>query len=170
VTHTTKYFELDEITVEPKPQQKPHPPIWIAGAHFGERNERQMRRIAKYGDGFVSTLITPEEYRDIHGKIMDIAEQMGRRRSDIHGCLYMSVNLNEDRAAAAREGNEFLTKYYGSTFWGDRWGPFGAASELVQNMQSFADAGVATFVIRFAAADQAKQLSAFGRDVFPSFR
>jgi alkanesulfonate monooxygenase SsuD/methylene tetrahydromethanopterin reductase-like flavin-dependent oxidoreductase (luciferase family) len=169
VTLSTKYYQLDEITVEPKPQQKPHPPIWIAGAHFGERNERQLRRIAKYGDGFVSTLITPDEYREILEHVRDIAEEMGKRRSDIHGCLYMSVNLNADRAAAAREGNEFLTKYYGNPFWGDRWGPFGPASELAANMQSFADAGVRTFVVRFAAADQERQLSVFGREVFPSF-
>ena len=170
VTYDTKYFQLDEISVEPKPQQKPHPPIWIAGAHFGERNERQLRRIARYGDGFVSTLITPDEYREALERIRDLAAEMGKRRSDIHGCLYMSVNINDDRAAAAKEGNDFLTKYYGSPFWGDRWGPFGPASGLVANMQSFADAGVGTFVVRFAGPDQERQLSLFGRDVFPSFR
>ena len=170
ISMKTPYFELDGISVEPKPIQKPHPPIWIAGAHFGQVGERQLARIARLGDGFISTLITPEEYADTLGRIRDMAREMGRKPSAIRACLYTSVTLNESKAAATKEGNRFLTEYYGYSFWGDRWGPFGPAAGLVDYIQRFADAGVDTFVIRFASRDQEGQLSLFTHEVFPSFK
>ncbi|MDA4113339.1 MAG: LLM class flavin-dependent oxidoreductase [Thaumarchaeota archaeon] len=170
ISMKTPYFELDDISVEPKPVQKPHPPIWIAGAHFGQAGERQLARIARLGDGFVSTLITPEEYRSTLGRIRRMAREMGRKPSGIDSCLYMSVNLNRSGAVAAREANRFLADYYGYTFWGDRWGPFGPSAGLIQYIQSFVDAGVGTFVVRFASNDQEGQLDTFTREVLPSFR
>ncbi len=170
VTMKTPFFELDEISVEPKPVQKPHPPVWIAGAHFGQAGERQLSRIARFGDGFISTLIKPEEYADTFNRIKDMARAMGRRPSELSTCLYMSVNLNRNRRVATREGNRFLAAYYGYEFWGDRWGPFGPAQEVIDSIQSFADAGVETFVVRFAATDQDGQLESFTRTVLPSFR
>ena len=166
----TPYFELDGISVEPKPVQKPHPPIWIAGAHFGQAGEKQLARIVRLGDGFVSTLITPQEYGKTLGRIREMAKGMGRKPSAIRACLYMSVNLNASHAAAAKEGNKFLAEYYGYTFWGDRWGPFGPASGLVDYIQRFADVGVDTFVVRFASRDQDGQLSQFTREVLPAFK
>lgn len=170
VRERTKWYQLDDVTVEPKPVQKPYPPIWIAGAHMGERKKRQMERIARQGDGFVSTLITPQEYHSVLGEIRDLAAAMGRKSSEIHACLYMSVNIDSDRRKAAAEGNAFLEKYYGYSFWGDRWGPFGTAAEQIKSIQTFVDAGVQTFVVRFAAEDQEKQLAEFTKEVFPSFR
>jgi alkanesulfonate monooxygenase SsuD/methylene tetrahydromethanopterin reductase-like flavin-dependent oxidoreductase (luciferase family) len=170
VTVKTPFFSLDGISVEPKPMQKPHPPIWIAGAHFGRATERQVMRVARLGDGFISTLIKPEEYREVLGRVRAAAKGMGRRPSDVKACLYMSVNLNEDAKAASREGNRFLSEYYGYQFWGDRWGPFGPASALIETMQRFEEAGVETFVVRLASRDQDGQLSLFTREVLPSFR
>src|SRR3990172_792511 len=32
VTHEGKYYKFTDFPLEPKPVQKPHPPIWIGGA------------------------------------------------------------------------------------------------------------------------------------------
>ena len=31
VTYTGKYYQVKNLTIDPKPAQKPHPPIWIGG-------------------------------------------------------------------------------------------------------------------------------------------
>jgi alkanesulfonate monooxygenase SsuD/methylene tetrahydromethanopterin reductase-like flavin-dependent oxidoreductase (luciferase family) len=170
VNYSSDTLTLEEIQVEPKPVQKPHPPIWIAGGHFGTAPPKQLERIVKYGDGFMSTLIYPDEFRKIFNNLRAIAEEHGKSRSRIHPSLYMNLNVNNDEHHAISEGNGFLVDYYGEAFWEDRWGPFGSPSKVIKSIDAYANAGVETFIIAFAAKDQAKQLELFTREVFPSFK
>ena len=48
VNHEGRFFRLEDATMEPKPVQRPGPPIWIAG-----RSEAAMRRAALLGDGYL---------------------------------------------------------------------------------------------------------------------
>ena len=43
-SHRGKYWEFDDIVVEPPPAQKPHPQIWM-----GAGSERSIRRVAAQG-------------------------------------------------------------------------------------------------------------------------
>jgi alkanesulfonate monooxygenase SsuD/methylene tetrahydromethanopterin reductase-like flavin-dependent oxidoreductase (luciferase family) len=169
ISMSNEIITLDDITIEPKPIQKGGPPIHIAGAHFGVIQEKQLKRIAKYGDGFMSTLIKPEEYSLVFEKIGQWAKEFGRNPQSLGKSLYMSINLDKDKQKATEEGNDFLTKYYGYNFWGDRWGPFGSPSEVAKSIEEFVKVGVEVFVIRFAAKDQNKQLQTFTKDVYPTF-
>lgn len=169
ISMSNDLITFDEITVEPKPVQKPHPPIHIAAAHFGIPIKRQLFRVAKYGDGFMSTLITPEEYASIFEAISKLAGEMGRNPKSLGRSLYMSINLNQDKQEATQEGNDFLMKYYGYNFWADRWGPFGSGSEVLKSIEKFTDAGVEVLVVRFAAKDQKRQLELFTKEVYSSF-
>jgi len=58
VTFSGRFYRFRDVRLEPKPVQTPHPPIWIAGGSAtGENNqkiERVLRRIAKYGNGWIS--------------------------------------------------------------------------------------------------------------------
>jgi hypothetical protein len=51
-----RYVQFDEIVFEPKPVQKPHPPIMIGG-----NSRPAMRRAANVGDGWLPWLITREQ-------------------------------------------------------------------------------------------------------------
>lgn len=50
-----EFVKFSDITVEPKPVQKPHPPIFIGG-----NSEPAMRRAAEFGDGWIPWLVTSE--------------------------------------------------------------------------------------------------------------
>lgn len=63
VTFEGKFFTLRDITIEPKPVQKPHPPIWIGGGTqyfettYGQKMgslEGVYRRVAKYANCWAS--------------------------------------------------------------------------------------------------------------------
>jgi len=41
VSHHGDFFDLEDVTLVPRPAQQPHPPIWVAG-----RSEAAMRRAA----------------------------------------------------------------------------------------------------------------------------
>jgi probable F420-dependent oxidoreductase len=62
VSYEGRYYQFEHLTIEPKPAQKPHPPIWIGGGTqpsekiYGEAvNTIQpvLRRIAKYASTWV---------------------------------------------------------------------------------------------------------------------
>ena len=54
-----KYVQFDNIRFEPKPVQKPHPPIFIGG-----NSKPAMRRAANVGDGWLPWLITRKQLPD----------------------------------------------------------------------------------------------------------
>jgi len=72
-----KYYKLKGASIQPKPYQKPHPPIMIAS--WG--SEQGLRRVAKYGDGWMASAynITPAKFRE-----MDAAPELQKR--DEQGC------------------------------------------------------------------------------------
>ncbi len=51
-----KYVEFEGVVFEPKPVQKPYPPIWIGG-----NSRPAMRRAATYGDGWIPFLIRRQQ-------------------------------------------------------------------------------------------------------------
>jgi probable F420-dependent oxidoreductase len=62
VSYQGKYYQFEHLTIEPKPAQRPHPPIWIGGGTqpsekiYGEAVstiQPVLRRIAKYASTWV---------------------------------------------------------------------------------------------------------------------
>src|SRR5215472_4134935 len=47
ITFEGRFWHLDGAAVEPKPFQKPYPPLWIGGNH-----PEAVRRALRYGNGF----------------------------------------------------------------------------------------------------------------------
>src|SRR5438093_6070589 len=62
VSYTGRYYRFHDLTIDPKPAQTPHPPIWIGGgtqpsekiyAQTVKSIDPVLRRIAKYADTWV---------------------------------------------------------------------------------------------------------------------
>jgi len=55
IEHHGEFFDFAPVMFEPKPVQKPHPPILIGG-----ESERALERAARLGDGWIGMHHTPE--------------------------------------------------------------------------------------------------------------
>lgn len=55
-TFNGRYVHFDRIVFEPKPVQKPYPPIWVGG-----NTKISLRRAARLGDGWTPSYIDPTE-------------------------------------------------------------------------------------------------------------
>lgn len=73
-TYKGEFVEFSGVAFEPKPVQKPHPPILIGG-----NSKPAMRRAAKYGDGWLPWLVTRE---DLPGCLDYIRSQPDSRAND----------------------------------------------------------------------------------------
>lgn len=77
-----KFHRFPEVACEPRPVQKPHPPIWIGG-HTGPA----LRRIVEYGDGWAAVVFNPQEFAERLDKLKEKAAKAGRDLSKITLCV-----------------------------------------------------------------------------------
>jgi probable F420-dependent oxidoreductase len=125
INHDGRYFRLDNMAMEPKPVQKPHPPILMGG-----ESPRVMERIGRLANGWVAgPQVTPEAFAKSRGAILASARAAGREdETTIFEASFRPVStdpadrvelMRRNRAAGAtefcfwmgREGNPGLKTY-----------------------------------------------------------
>ena len=163
VTFEGRYYQVKNVTLAHKPIQKTVP-MWIASAVV----DTAWRRVAKYGDGWFPNRVTPEEFREIWGKIVGLAEE--NKRDPGTPAWYMTTCIDDDKESAMKNGEAFLLDYYYTPFWGDsieKWGTYGPAEDLIERINAFIEAGAEHISLRFTHRDQMGQLERFTREVLP---
>src|SRR6185436_15106525 len=67
------YFTLPKSTIQPKPAQKPHPPIYLAAF-----SPSAMKRTATYADGWIPVGMPVDAMQGMLGQIRQMAKEAGR--------------------------------------------------------------------------------------------
>jgi alkanesulfonate monooxygenase SsuD/methylene tetrahydromethanopterin reductase-like flavin-dependent oxidoreductase (luciferase family) len=163
------HFDIDNVTVGPKPLQKGGVPILFA-CHLRAKREAQFERTGRIGDGYISISESPEGFAEIRRKVSEYANLYGRESDEMEAVYYMTVNLNSHEHSAAKEADSYLMKYYGANIWGNTWGPWGDPKRIADRIGEFADAGADTIIVRFASPNQRSQLDLFIDQVLPEFQ
>ena len=177
VNHNGRYYNFEELTIEPKPVQQ-HCPIWIANNPelFGVKPElldKIALRVASIADGWQTTLVTPNQFRSAWQRIERQAAEIRRDISQMPRCLYYNCHVNEDREVALAESKEYLDAYYTTDFEREQleiWVAMGDPAECIAAINRYIDAGANIITLRFTARNQAEQLRRFIRDVYPAFQ
>jgi alkanesulfonate monooxygenase SsuD/methylene tetrahydromethanopterin reductase-like flavin-dependent oxidoreductase (luciferase family) len=172
VTWDGKHFQLDDVTLLPRPWQAGGVPLLLA-THYRTGSERQAMRAARYADGIIGISDSPDEFAETIAKVEELAAEEGRDlaalASTFERVFYLTVNVGPDAAKARVQGEDFLMAYYGVKHWGERWGPWGEPETIVERMHAYAEAGASHLVVRFASWDQREQWERFERSVLPAF-
>ena len=178
VTHHGKYYDFEDVPLVPKPVQQPCP-IFIAANPKGEvvdevLEERILRRVAKFGDGWQSDTTTPETFQRRFNTIREYASQEGKDPSKMQSSLHLMVNINEDRDAAYEEATNYMAHYYGvgaiSKERTEMWMAYGSPAQVIEKIQSYIDAGCDMPVMRFVAPDLHGQVERCIKEVLPAFQ
>ena len=106
-----RFTTLDGVTISPPPVQKPRIPFWVAG-----RKEVAMRRVARYGDGWLPYMYTPEMLADSVSKIEELTEAEGRPPGSVRPALFIFSCVHEDRTTALEMANSQLSRQYNQDF------------------------------------------------------
>jgi probable F420-dependent oxidoreductase len=79
-----RYYTFPAVKSNPKPAQKPHPPVLLGG---GAKNV--LQRVVAWGDGWLPNRITPDELRQARATLDRLAKDAGRDPStltiSVHG-------------------------------------------------------------------------------------
>jgi alkanesulfonate monooxygenase SsuD/methylene tetrahydromethanopterin reductase-like flavin-dependent oxidoreductase (luciferase family) len=87
-----KYTQFSGLTFEPKPLQKPHPPIWVGG-----HSRAALRRTAQFGAAWHPINRPPEELRAGRAELARLCQARGRT-------LPPPLTLRNDVRVVARPG------------------------------------------------------------------
>jgi alkanesulfonate monooxygenase SsuD/methylene tetrahydromethanopterin reductase-like flavin-dependent oxidoreductase (luciferase family) len=174
VDYDGKFNQFRDVTVLPRPVQQPIP-IWVVSNPNPTQPvnvERGYRRVARLGDGWMTTGKTPAELRDALATIRGYARETGRDLPPtFEVCVYHNINVNEDREAALLESKRFLDSYYSVNYarpFLERWVTLGSPADCIASLRGFIDAGATTITLRLTGYDQASQFKRVTEEVLPS--
>ena len=169
LTFAGKHFNLDAVSVGPRPVQPGGVPLFLACHWRSPAREAQFRRAARLSDGIISISDTPEEYAQVVAAVKSQAAELGRAPESLETVMYLTVNMDSDIAKAEAEAEKYLLGYYGANIWGTRWGPFGGPERVKERIAEYVAAGAGTVVVRFASFQPERQIDQFLERVAPAF-
>lgn len=116
-SHHGRHWQLEDVWINPKPLQRPHPPIFVT-----TWTERAMNRAARLGynsvargGGFFDGVADPLEWQDFHSQWTAALARMGHAPSDREVSLWATCYITEDPERAWAEYGETITYTSGYT-------------------------------------------------------
>ncbi len=175
VGYEGEYNAFEHVTILPRPVQQPVP-IWVTANPEPSKPklaERALRRVGRYGDGWMTTRNTVESFARNLEAIRRYADEEGHELDPgFEACLYYNINVSEDREAALAESKRFLDSYYGRDFdreFLETWVAAGSPEQCIEKIKSFIEAGATTITLRLSGYDQEQQFERVTREVLPAF-
>jgi probable F420-dependent oxidoreductase len=150
VTHHGRYFDFEDVTIEPKPYSQ-IPDVWLGGMAPSE-----LRRTGRLGDGWLPSTCTPAEAAEGRALIEEAASAAGRSIEPEHygaSIVYVDDEIPEFLAKRVARRHPDLDPR--------ELIPVGLG-ETRELMQRFIDVGFSKFVIR-PAKEPARWSDELGR-------
>jgi len=178
-------FRIPEVRLAPKPVQKPHPPVWLAGGtvppgasrHItespGYSARRSIQRAARFGDGLMTAYrsapgLDTSQLAETRRILVEEATALGRDPATIrfahHDHLHIDLDPTPERLAAVLQRFTY-NRYEDSA-------PIylmGHPDELVPRFQARIDAGVEELTFNLLAPDP-RQLDLFATRIRPHLK
>jgi len=159
-----KYYSVADAANNPKPVQKPHPPILIGGA--GEK--LLLRVVAQHADIWNCPNNVAEQLAHKLDVLKRHCDTVGRNPDEIEVSEQCIVVLGKDEADL-KEKLGFAKAMLGTVFDIDKTGLVGTPEQLVERITERSRQGVTFFTILFGDLNAAESLELFAARVAPAF-
>lgn len=162
VTHAGEFWRLENASMEPKPIQRPHPPLWFGGHH-----PAALRRAVALGDGFIGAgSISTAEFAD---EVRRLRALLGEARRDpaafpVSKRVYLALDRDRDRAG--RRLAEWFGAFYGKPQLAAQVSVWGGPQECLDGLAAVV-AGGAGMLILNPVFDELEQLEQLAAEVAP---
>ena len=161
-TFDGRFYRIRGAVTEPKPVQKPHPPIWIGGG--GEKVT--LKLVAQYGDAcnFNADVATVRHKLEV---VRQHCEAVGRDYDSVLKTIEFYTILGDkreidrvvaDQARRTGQDEEFIRS----------WHPLhGDADRIAEIVNEYATLGIEYFIVNLPNAAEGGVFSRFAEEVFP---
>ena len=160
-----RFWSFENLGIEPKPLQDPHPPIL-----FGGHAPAALRRAVRMGSGWMGA--GSSSHDDFVGQRRLLAgylEETGRSEAtfSISKRVYMAVDSNPDRAEARVRA--FFAAHYRSADLGSRCAVWGSPDRCAEALDALRNEGAGMIMLN-PMFDHLEQLEALVNEVLPALR
>jgi len=166
VAHDGRFYSFPETQLRPPPEPAGGPPIWVGG-----RSDAAFRRAACLADGWISYVVTPDQYREGLEAIAREYAGAGRDLPHYGTAHLLFVRLGDSYEAAFDAANALLSERYAMDFSRAtrRYVGLGAPADVAAKLSEFYAAGVRHFEFDFlgSAEERAEQTRRFADEVRP---
>src|SRR5215831_9644186 len=134
-----RFTRFDGVSIDPKPVQRPGPPIWVGG-----RSDAALVRAARQGDGWISYVVLAERYAQSAARIREEAERAGRRLDSFVNAHLAFITVGDNYEKARATWVRLLSKRYAQDFGplAQKYGIIGTAAQCAEQLERFRAAGV----------------------------
>jgi F420-dependent oxidoreductase-like protein len=152
-----QHYSLKELTENPLPVQKPHPPIMIGGS--GEKVT--LRLVAQYAQ-FCNVGGDPETVGRLLETLKGHCDRLGRDYDAITKSCYTMVMIGKDEAEVEQK-RETLSRYIPR-----RGASIGTPEQLIEEFKAYAKSGVEYLIFRMPDWTDVEAIHQFSEQVIPA--
>jgi len=178
-TYKGECFDIREVQSYPKPVQRPFP------FYIGGNSPDGRKRTAKFGQGWLPAVLSPEEIKSAVEEIKQHCEDIGRDHSSIDIAPQLAVSIGksfEESMQKFKEAQLFkhLESLKKSTLKNQDTSDYakrnliGSPAEICEKIHEYVEAGVTTFsALLFAVNsidEMVESMQFFAEEVIPQFR
>jgi probable F420-dependent oxidoreductase len=163
ITFDGEFWQLKDAAMEPKPFQKPFPPVWFGGA-----GPTALRRAAALGDGFFGAGSSPTaKFADQVRTVRAALAESGRGAEHFPIAKRVYIAVDNDAGHARTRINTALERLYGRRSEDIEAAAIaGTPADCVRELRQVADAG-AELILFTPIFDQAEQTERLAAEIIP---
>jgi alkanesulfonate monooxygenase SsuD/methylene tetrahydromethanopterin reductase-like flavin-dependent oxidoreductase (luciferase family) len=149
------FWQIEGASMEPKPVQKPHPPVWFGGAH-----PDALRRAVLHADGWMGAGSTSiESFVELMPVVRQHLEEAGRDPATFAVSKRVYIAVDDDQARAERKLRDWFAGHYRNADLAAKVGVAGTPEHCAERIAEVVDAGVGMVMLN-PVYDQMEHLEA----------
>jgi alkanesulfonate monooxygenase SsuD/methylene tetrahydromethanopterin reductase-like flavin-dependent oxidoreductase (luciferase family) len=168
VTFHGRFRDVDGLPIQPKPVQRPHPPLW-----FGGGAPKAMARAVRLGDAFMGAgSSTTASFAEAVKVIRRELDEQGKDATQFRIAKRVYLTIDDDAARARERVLAGLHGIYGEMHGIEAVPVSGTAADVVRGLHEVIDAGAEMVLLNpvgQGVAEDREQMERLAAEVIPQF-
>jgi alkanesulfonate monooxygenase SsuD/methylene tetrahydromethanopterin reductase-like flavin-dependent oxidoreductase (luciferase family) len=169
VTFHGRFRDVDDLPIQPKPVQRPHPPIW-----FGGNAPAALARAVRLGDSFLGAgSSTTETFTKVAATVRRELDIQGRDSAHFTIGKRVYLMIDDDASAARDRVVSGLHRKYGGMPGIEAVPVSGTPADVVGGLRAVIDAGAEMVLLNplgATVAEDREQMERLAGEVLPELR
>jgi alkanesulfonate monooxygenase SsuD/methylene tetrahydromethanopterin reductase-like flavin-dependent oxidoreductase (luciferase family) len=157
-----RYWSFKDVSMEPKPLQRPHLPLWFGGHH-----ENALKRAVKYGNGWMGAgSSSSNAFVRESAMIRRFLDEAKRDPATFGYGKRVYLAVDNDEARGEKRIREWFSKRYKNADLGPRVCVWGSSAECTEKIQEIVRAG-AQHIVFNPMFDEMEHLEICAKEIMP---
>ncbi len=165
VTFDGVFWKLENAAMEPKPVQKPHPPVW-----FGARQPPALRRAVELGNGWIGAgSSSTGEFKEQVAQLRAYLAEARRDPSTFPIAKRVYLAVDADKARALGHLREWFGRFYGNPALAERVAIVGDTQEVIAGLREIRTTGAELLLLN-PVFEELHHLELLASEIVPAIR